>query len=144
MFAKDPLLSKPGTQFYYSNFGWHLIGAIVESVTHQRYETLINEMFIKLGMNSTRMESRSPVIPHRSQYYSAVKKNNMFELRNADIIDELRPFPNLPCDAGLSTVPDLLSYANVLLRSYKKGGNVRCNQKMNNCFLIFILFLKKY
>ncbi len=44
MFANEPLIAKPETKFYYSNFGWQLIGAIVESVTNQRYETLINDV----------------------------------------------------------------------------------------------------
>jgi CubicO group peptidase (beta-lactamase class C family) len=122
MFANEPLIAKPETKFYYSNFGWQLIGAIVESVTNQRYETLINEMFLKLGMKSTRMERRSAIIANRSRHYSARDKTQKFKLHTNDITDDLRPFPNWPCGAGLSTVPDLLTYTNVLLNSYKKEG----------------------
>jgi len=122
MFTNDSLIAKPETEFYYSNYGWQLIGAIVESVTNQRYETLINEMFHNLGMNSTRMESRSAIIAHRSRHYLGVNKTQKFRLQRSGIIDDLRPFPNWACGASLSTAPDLLTYANVLLNSYKKGG----------------------
>jgi len=124
MFANDPLIAKPETEFYYSNFGWQLIGAIVESVTNQRYETLINEMFHKLGMNNTRMESRSAIIPNRSRNYLGVNKTEKFRLQRSEIIEELKHFPNGACGAGVSTAPDLLTHANVLLNSYKKGGTV--------------------
>ncbi len=79
-------------------------------------------MFLKLGMKSTRMKRRSVIIANRSRHYSAIDKTQKFELHTNDIIDDLRSFPNWPCGAGLSTVLDLLTYTNVLLNSYKKGG----------------------
>jgi CubicO group peptidase (beta-lactamase class C family) len=45
---------KPPGQFLYSNLGYSVLAAVVESVTHKRIETYLSERFFKpLGMNSS-------------------------------------------------------------------------------------------
>ncbi len=49
-----PLKSKPGERYEYSNEGFSLVGAIVERVSGQTYESFLSENFFKpAGMTST-------------------------------------------------------------------------------------------
>jgi CubicO group peptidase (beta-lactamase class C family) len=49
----EPLAFVPGTQFQYSQLGFELLANILESVTHQSFETLSNELFKKCNMMSS-------------------------------------------------------------------------------------------
>lgn len=48
-----PLLFKPGTEFYYSNAGYGLLGRIIEKVTGKEYIELANNLFKRLDMNNS-------------------------------------------------------------------------------------------
>jgi CubicO group peptidase (beta-lactamase class C family) len=55
VFRRDPSVllvrTRPGSVFSYSNIGYTLAGMVIEAVTHQRYETYLNEQLLKpLGM----------------------------------------------------------------------------------------------
>lgn len=51
---KSKLRSKPGETFYYSNAGYSLLGAIIETVTGMSYEKALHEaLFAPAGMNDT-------------------------------------------------------------------------------------------
>jgi CubicO group peptidase (beta-lactamase class C family) len=51
---KTPLLFVPGEQYDYSNAGYSLLGAIIEIVSGQQYETCLNEQLFKTsGMKYT-------------------------------------------------------------------------------------------
>jgi CubicO group peptidase (beta-lactamase class C family) len=52
--AEDTLIFEPGTRWSYSNFGWRLVGAVVESVAGERYlEFMDREVFKRAGMEQT-------------------------------------------------------------------------------------------
>jgi len=44
-FKDDSLLFKPGTRFFYSSYGWVLIGAIIENISKEPYLKYMNENF---------------------------------------------------------------------------------------------------
>lgn len=53
-FAEDTLLFEPGTEFRYSNFGFRLVGAIVEAASGEPYlEVMDREVFTRAGMDRT-------------------------------------------------------------------------------------------
>ena len=53
-YCQPDLQSAPGTQWFYSNTGYFLLGAIVESVTGQRYDDALKAMVLQpLGMTGT-------------------------------------------------------------------------------------------
>jgi len=55
MASKEKLLSKPGSQFFYSNLGYVIAAAMCERVTGINWETLITDMVFKpLGMQDIR------------------------------------------------------------------------------------------
>jgi CubicO group peptidase (beta-lactamase class C family) len=50
----DTLLFEPGTQWRYSNYGWRLVGAVVEAVAGERFtEFMDREVFTRAGMEQT-------------------------------------------------------------------------------------------
>jgi serine beta-lactamase-like protein LACTB len=127
-FKDEPLLFEPGTSFNYSNYGFQITGAIIESVLNETYENAINKMFKELGMSSTFAERREMIIPHRARYYlknnSPINENwknvTKVELMNAPIVDDLASLEaQLPSGGLVSTVPDLLKFGNYMLNSYK-------------------------
>jgi serine beta-lactamase-like protein LACTB len=129
-FRDEPLTFEPGTNFNYSNFGFQIIGAIIESVLNETYENAINNMFKELGMNFTFAERHEMIIPHRVHYYmksdspyvqnsSNLIKSNV-SILNSLIIDDLISLEAYwPAGGLVSTVPDLLKFGNYMLNSYK-------------------------
>lgn len=68
-----PLKFAPGTRMEYSNSNYLLLGAIVEGVSRQRYgDFLRDNIFARLGMESTGYYETSLVLPRRAAGYSAV------------------------------------------------------------------------
>jgi CubicO group peptidase (beta-lactamase class C family) len=58
IFAKQPLLFQPGTQYCDSTFGWVLLSAVVEAAADRPFETFLNErVFRPLGILDTFKES---------------------------------------------------------------------------------------
>jgi CubicO group peptidase (beta-lactamase class C family) len=53
-YCQPDLQTPPGTQFFYSNTGYFLLGAIVEAVTGQRYDEALQTMVLTpLGLSDT-------------------------------------------------------------------------------------------
>ena len=50
---KEPLLFKPGTDFYYSNPAYSLLGRIIKKVTGKEYIEVADSLFKELGMHNT-------------------------------------------------------------------------------------------
>jgi CubicO group peptidase (beta-lactamase class C family) len=51
-----PLTSKPGTAYAYSNFGFCLLGRVIEKVTHQYYATMVRDLvFHPCGITQMRI-----------------------------------------------------------------------------------------
>jgi serine beta-lactamase-like protein LACTB, mitochondrial len=52
--VEDTLIFEPGTEWRYSNFGWRLVGAVVESAAEEPYlEFMDREVFTPAGMEQT-------------------------------------------------------------------------------------------
>lgn len=69
-FSALPLLFTPGTDCKYSNSGFIVLGAILESVTGQGYSQYVKEnIFAPLGMDSTTLETSTLIIPNKASGY---------------------------------------------------------------------------
>ncbi|CAG2179165.1 unnamed protein product [Oppiella nova] len=97
-FVDEPLLSEPGTQYNYSNYGYQVVGAIIESVINDEYFNAINKMFEELKMNSTFCETSDMIIRHRVHDYlksdypilpDPTRNASEVHLMNALVIDDL-------------------------------------------------------
>jgi len=72
VFERDSLLSRPGTTFAYSSYGWNLIGAVVEGASGQDFLTYMSRaVFGPLGMTHTAPDRADSLVPHRTRFYDA-------------------------------------------------------------------------
>lgn len=131
VFARK-LWNKPGTKFSYSNYGYAVLGAVVEKVTGMPYEKYVQDMLGKLGINNMRLskdllKDRAPLevkyyegkdVPKTASVYNPRKKvprmyggNNLGALAGAGAwiaspVDLLKLTVAID---GFDNVPDMLS-----------------------------------
>jgi D-alanyl-D-alanine carboxypeptidase len=110
--TRGPLF-KPGTRFDYSNYGFVLLGLVIEGVSGESYYDYVrSHVYNPAGMTSTGSQPESEPVANRSVGY----------MRDADgrlepDTDTL-PYRATSAGGGYSTVGDLLNFANAL-QSYK-------------------------
>ena len=99
---------EPGSKFAYSNYGFIVLGAVIEKVSGQNYYDYVREhVYLPAGMTSTGSEPESVAVPNRSIGYT--KENGRWQ-SNADTL----PYRGIPAGGGYSTVGDFLKFANAL------------------------------
>lgn len=99
---------KPGTKVDYSNYGFVLLGAIIENVTGQDYYDVLREkVFAPAGMDSTGAEPESVAVPLRAVAY----RSKAGEWRDAAAT---LPWRGTAAGGGYTTVGDLLKFAQAL------------------------------
>lgn len=70
LFAKDPLLFQPGSEFRYSTFGWILLSAAVETAAGKPFKAFLQDrVFLPLGLNDTVKESGRNAVPGEVTFY---------------------------------------------------------------------------
>src|SRR5689334_19219256 len=115
IFAKEPLLFQPGTQYCDSTFGWVLLSAVVEAAGGTPFVTFLNErIFRPLGMLDTFKESvTNPPSDAATSYNPRFAANPTYGLT---------PLPKFDysCHAGsngfLSTPSDLVRFGMAINR----------------------------
>jgi CubicO group peptidase (beta-lactamase class C family) len=115
LFAKEPLLSQPGTEYRDSTFGWVLLSAVVEAAADTPFAAFLNErIFRQLGMLDTFKESVTNPPPDAATSY-----NPRFA---ANPVYGIKPLPKFDysCHAGsngfLSTPSDLVRFGMAINR----------------------------
>jgi CubicO group peptidase (beta-lactamase class C family) len=69
-FADKDLLFSPGSQSQYSNFGYTLLAIILEQVTGQSYQELLQEGILDpVGMENTGIDVNSSILERRASGY---------------------------------------------------------------------------
>jgi CubicO group peptidase (beta-lactamase class C family) len=107
-FRDKPLEFRPGEKFHYSNSGYFLLGAIIEKVSGQSYESFLKEaIFDPLGMKDTGYDHHATVIPGRAAGYNL----NRNGLVNAPYLDMSQPYA---AGSLYSTVEDLARWDRAL------------------------------
>jgi CubicO group peptidase (beta-lactamase class C family) len=106
IFKDDSLLFKPGTQYYYSSYGWNLIGAVVEGASHLNYlDYMLKNIWKPLGMKQTYGDVVDSIMADKSRFYYATGEE-------AESYDLSYKYPS----GGLiSTTEDLVRFGNELL-----------------------------
>jgi len=110
VFAADPLVTKPGTKFNYSTYGYTLLGCVLEGAASQKYVDYVRENIFKpAGMTETQADDFFSVIPHRTRWYHQDKSGFV---RNAGVLDSSYKIPG----GGLiSSADDMARFETAIL-----------------------------
>lgn len=105
---EEPLTFPPGSQWGYSNTGYVFLAGIIEQVSGQPYEEFLNErIFAPLGMDDTRQDVATDVIPNRATGHYCL----------GETVNQA-PYRDMPFTSGagslLSTVHDLYLWDQAL------------------------------
>ena len=85
IFAADPLLFRPGTQYGYSSYGWNLVGAVVESVAGEPFlDFMRREVFAPLRMGRTVPDDVFRIVPDRASFYVRDSDGRLQNERHVD------------------------------------------------------------
>lgn len=107
--SRAPLF-EPGSRWEYSNYGFILLGAIIEKVSGQSYYDYVREhIYIPAGMTSTGSEPEDQAGTDRSVGYTKMDAGSEWK-PNSDTL----PYRGTSAGGGYSTVEDLLKFANAL------------------------------
>ena len=110
LIASDPLLSKPGTQFHYSTYGYTVLGCVLEGAASQKYADFVREnIFRPAAMDHTQPDDFFAIVPHRTRWYH---KDKSGVVRNAGVLDSSYKIPG----GGLiSSADDMANFEAALL-----------------------------
>jgi D-alanyl-D-alanine carboxypeptidase len=109
LYGKRDLEFEPGSKWEYSNYGFILLGAIIEKVSGQSYYDYVREhIYSPAGMTSTGSEPEDQAVPDRSIGYS--KMDSPQWKPNTDTL----PYRGTSAGGGYSTVDDLARFAAAL------------------------------
>lgn len=109
VFIQRPLLFEPGTQYFYTTYGYVMLGRIIEVVSSLRYEDYMKQHIFDLaGMKNTSVEDMNKGYQNKSCLYhhngKKTKEGKQNDLSN-----------RVPGGGYLSTLEDLLRFGNALL-----------------------------
>jgi D-alanyl-D-alanine carboxypeptidase len=108
LYGKRGLQFEPGARWAYSNYGFILLGRIIEVVSGQSYYDYVRDHIFKpAGMTSTDSYPESQPVADRSVGYT--KQNGPLHPNAATL-----PPRGTSAGGGYSTVGDLLRFANAL------------------------------
>src|SRR5947209_5231677 len=107
LFGKRGLKFEPGSRFEYSNYGFLLLGVIIQNVSGQSYYDYVREhVFKPAGMTRTDSLPESDRVTDRSVGYTKLGPAKLLHT-NADTL----PPRGTSAGLGYSTVEDLCSFA---------------------------------
>src|SRR5699024_7127683 len=102
-------------------YGYQLLGAIIESVTGKSFQRIATEFLRSHGLNSSYVETADLLIRNRARHYrtcSSCSQGNAPTLLREDLLVAEGYWSS---GGLLSTVGDLLKYANGLVDSYNSN-----------------------
>ncbi len=109
-FGKRPLLFEPGRQWMYSNYGFIVLGAVIEKVSGQSYYDYVREhVYQPAGMTSTGSEPEDQAVPGRAVGYTRPPGAGA-AMPNTQTL----PYRGTAAGGGYTTVGDLLRFATAL------------------------------
>jgi CubicO group peptidase (beta-lactamase class C family) len=110
LYGSRGLTHEPGARFEYSNFGFILLGALIERVSGLSYYDYVrNQVFRPAGMSSTDSLPESEHVPKRAVGYMRPYPGADWE-PNTDTL----PWRGTAAGGGYSTVGDLMRFAQAL------------------------------
>jgi serine beta-lactamase-like protein LACTB, mitochondrial len=99
-FASDPLLSTPGEKYFYSTYGYDVLGAVIERVTGRNFPDAMRDLVTRpLRMNDTFFDGSSAT----TSLYDLTKEGPS-KAAEVDLSDRL------PAGAAVTTARDLARF----------------------------------
>lgn len=128
LFKNKPLEFEPGEHFTYSNSGYNVLGAIIESVSGMTYEEFVEtQIFEKLGMHNSFYDHPEEIIKNKILGYD----KDSLEYKRADYMTMCAPFSG----GGLrSNVHDLAIWNQAIHK-----GKLISTEKLARAFMPFKL-----
>lgn len=110
LYGNRKLEFEPGSRWEYSNYGFILLGVVVEKVSGQSYYDYLREhIYTPAGMTATGSEPEDKNVSNRSVGYTKMGGSPQWK-PNTDML----PYRGTSAGGGYSTVGDLLKFANAL------------------------------
>jgi D-alanyl-D-alanine carboxypeptidase len=110
LYGSRGLNFEPGSRFEYSNYGFVLLGALIEAVSGGSYDDYVGDhVFRRAGMRSTGSLPESVEMPDRAVGYMRPSPGGAWS-PNTDTL----PWRGTAAGGGYSTVGDLLRFAQAL------------------------------
>ncbi len=101
---------EPGSRWSYSNYGFLLLGLVVEKASGEDYYQYVREhVYRPAGMSSSDSLPENETVPGRSLGYTRLGGGALWR-NNSDTL----PFRGTSAGGGYSTVGDLLAFANAI------------------------------
>ncbi len=114
LYGNRPLRFEPGSRWEYSNYGFILLGAVIEKVSGQSYYDYVREhIYVPAGMTSTGSEPEDPAMPNHSIGYTKMGAGMGTDAWHPNT--GTLSYRGTSAGGGYSTVGDLLAFANALL-----------------------------
>jgi D-alanyl-D-alanine carboxypeptidase len=111
LYGKRDLEFKPGSSWAYSNYGFILLGAVIEKVTgHSYYDYVQQHVYAPAGMTRSGSLPEDHAVPDRSIGYTKPPGTTAWA-PNTDTL----PYRGTSAGGGYSTVEDLARFAHALL-----------------------------
>lgn len=112
LFGTRDVAFTPGERFAYSNYGFLLLGAIIEAVTGQNYYDYVQKhIYAPAGMLATASLPEAVDVPGRSIGYTGQRPGSDGQLQpNTDTL----PCRGTSAGGGYSTVGDLIRFSEAL------------------------------
>lgn len=111
LYGARPLAFEPGSRWEYSNYGFILLGAVIEKVSGMSYyDYVASHVFAPAGMTSTASLPEDSVVATRSVGYTRGDGGGTALTSNAETL----PYRGSSAGGGYSTVGDLLRFATAL------------------------------
>lgn len=102
---------KPGAEDGYSNYGYVLLGALIEKVSGQNYYDYVREhIWQPAGMNGTGAQPEAEIADKVAVGYTRDDNDNTKFVSNADTL----PYRGSPAGGGYATAGDLLKFVQAL------------------------------
>jgi D-alanyl-D-alanine carboxypeptidase len=110
LYGKRGLEFPPGSRLEYSNYGFLLLGVVIDRISGKRYYDYVSEnVYAPAGMTSTGSLPENENVPGRSIGYTAMGTGSLHP--NTDTL----PYRGTSAGGGYSTVEDLQRFASALL-----------------------------
>ena len=109
LYGNRAVAFEPGTRWAYSNYGFLLLGVLIEKVSGQSYYDYVRDNIFKpAGMTATASEPEDQVVADRSMGYTRFMGGGLRP--NTETL----PYRGSSAGGGYSTVEDLLKFATAL------------------------------